>query len=236
MVTVKAVEPDLGEVSFDNRDPSWCGNCQQGRTERALHLELGKLPAGTTRVVFEVTVTQREGAQEVWPKSNASSQIWKGRVERQIKAVATGAEVLPESKSDTDTKLVRESLGAWWSTAPASAGSLFVFSRLPFADQTSVQKLGVSLTVEVWDASKLLDTQRLVAYPHEGSFMGVDELAGSAVLEDIPASLHEPGADLSAWTLRVRGDATGVPGLWHADRWWNGSFSIPLAGALKKSE
>jgi hypothetical protein len=36
--------------------------------------------------------------------------------------------------------------------------------------------------------------------------------------------------------VRVRGEPSKVPGNWEADRWWNGSFSMPLAEVFEQGQ
>ncbi len=235
-ITVRAVEPDLGEVSFDDREPTHCGTCNELRRERARNLELGMLPEGTKRVVFEVTVVQRESSEKPRTREKKDRRLWQGRLERQIEAVASVADVLPPSTRPEDTDAIRSRLMAVWSRAPEESDQLVVFLYARYDEVPALRNLGVSLTVELWNGAQRIGSGDLVVRSRRTFTDAFDDCAGNVGLKGMPKEMRAEGFEATGWELRVRANPAGVPGIWDADRWWNGSLAIPLADALEKAK
>jgi hypothetical protein len=233
-ITVRALEPDLGEVSFDDLEPQDCGNCAVAIAARAQHMRLAEFPAGTTRVVFEVTVVQRSDAEDPWSKSDGSRLLWKGRLERAIQAVSTVADAVPASRSDSDRERIRRSLSAKWSEGLREGDTLALYVGGRYSQDAALRTLGISLTIELWDGSTRLRSADLVAYASRDLLSyRVEGRGGSAFMRDLAAAMPAPAADPSKWELRVRSNPSEVPGIWEADHWWDGAFSMTLAEALE---
>jgi hypothetical protein len=105
-----------------------------------------------------------------------------------------------------------------------------------YVHQPALRGLGVSLSVELWNAEKLVHSEDLVAQKRRPWGDGFDECSGSALMPGLLKTLREPSADLSKWELRVRGNPANVPAIWDAERWWNGSFSMPLREAFENDK
>jgi hypothetical protein len=233
-ITMKAVEPDLGEVSCDNLVPEECANCAEADRSRAQHMRLAEFPPGTQRVVFQVTILQRKDADEAWPTSKGSQLLWKGQLELAIQAVPTVADAVPATRADSDRDRIRRLLFAKWSNGLREADTLSLYLSGPYSQDPALRTLGISLTIELWDGSKQLRTADLVAYAYRDFLTDrLDGRAGSAFLTGLSDAMHAPNADPSKWELRVRAKADKVPGIWEADHWWDGTFSMPLAEALR---
>jgi len=61
-------------------------------------------------------------------------------------------------------------------------------------------------------------------------------LSGVNAFDHLKAEMAGDGFDAAGWEVNVTGVPDGVLPIWEADRWWNGSSSMPLAEALKAGE
>jgi hypothetical protein len=92
------------------------------------------------------------------------------------------------------------------------------------------------LEIELRDKGAIIQTARLVAYAARRPGETATGADGSVLLKGLSNALPGKALDTDSCELRVRGDPTEAASIWDADRWWSGSFSMPLAEALRKPE
>jgi hypothetical protein len=234
-IKVKTIEPDLGAVEVENVVWWDCGNCAAGELGRRRHTRLLPLPANTSHLVLDVSIDQDQDNPKPSKAINATTRLWRGRLELPLVSVERLEDSLPSSSDVSDANALRDSMRAWW-----SPGSQLVSLCISIGGEAEkypkLHGLGHSLAVELWNDDRRVGAGRLL------SEAGADLRSGAATflsycrIEGLPYSVSMPGVDLSKWTLRVSGTSEDVLSIWEADRWWKGSFEIPLADALKAGD
>ena len=158
-IRVRAVQPDLGEVSANNLPPGGgvvgvCGDDIDERKSKNRHLRLAQLPPGTKRVRFEVSILQGDAAVKGSNPRPAPKQLWHGFLELPIEAVPTAEEILLPTTEGSDA--IRKALvaGLLKNTddpppAEPEEGLAFVV-RGDYDDYPVLRGTGLSLSLELW--------------------------------------------------------------------------------------
>ena len=232
-VDVRAIDPDLGSVSQDARLPAFCANQWNLRVAMGRHLNLWPFPEGTTRVVFDVSVQQREDPEAWDPPSQSRRLLWRGRITRPIAAVSSSSDVLPATHDPEEARSIRSSLRTTLRPSRGTWGELWVSFDAEYERTPNLGGLGMSLNVELWNGRAVVASTELIVDTEPNWIGCVERCRGRAILTGPAGAMPVAGADPSGWELRIRGATKGIPETWWADRWWDGSFSMPLAEAIE---
>jgi hypothetical protein len=234
-IRVHAVRPELGEVSANNLTHSWCGNCYESEKMRNRNLRLAELPEGTTQVLFEVTILQREDPEQRGYRREPPRQLWKGRLELPIEAVSTAEAALPSTKDGVEA--VRKAFRADRSNAKNYDGEPVFFLRGTYEEYPALRDVGIALRVELWHGDRSMGSTDVVAdKSSKFSVQRGNGFAGFGMIEGLADALRAPDVDLSSWTIRVRGTSSRALALWEADRWWSGEFTVSFADAISPDD
>jgi len=203
----------------------FCGTCSSGRALRESYQELGSLPLGKHRLVFDVHIeTDADGEESArWDselKKHVTADVrtaWRGAVELEVEIVATVAEAMPGRHDAELDRAVRDALGL----SLVAGGLQFTEPRL--YEFRALSKTALSLEYELRDASSAIRSTR---------FLGKDTWrAGTGWRAwKVPTAAHE----LANWTLHVRGIDESVLRFARADHWWNGELVIPLSELARR--
>jgi hypothetical protein len=233
-ITAVAMEPALGEVKADMLSPTGCANCDLPKRARERRLAFAPLPIGTTRVSMEITVEQRDKPGDRYGATGEVRPLWRGRVNIPVRAVPDMDQVVVPVTDDLVAVGIRKSMAGAWNKGLAS--DLPELRLTVGGDVQKYPKLrgtAVSLTVALVHDGRAVVYSRLLASDCSLRRMWPENLSGRCTIPTDKA-LAGGNPDTSGWELLVTGTHEDVLGIWEADRWWQGSFSVPLAEVLSK--
>lgn len=196
-----------------------CGNCGEARSVREGYQELGMLPLGKHRLVFDVHIEADADGNDSsrWSRAEKkhvvddSRTLWIGTYEAEVEIVPTIAEALPAARGGAIDRAVRGALRISRSNEGVRIDPLSDFYVGELAG------MAYSLEYELRRAGKLVQTLRVQEHRRGGYLLGIDVLK-------LPVAVR----DTSKWTLHVRGLDEGVMRDLDAERHWRGELVIPL--------
>jgi len=204
-----------------------CGTCAASQRRRERYQELGALPLGRHELVFDVTVERgdrgRELALDGAELRVAGDPLWHGELHLTVEVVPTLAEALPPAHDAGLDAAVRRLLDAHLYTFTHFYDVSLDLSadRAPFPELAA---LGLTLEVAlVEDGARVHELGR-VAVPERG-----ENSRGRCSPWNLPCNK----AELSRWSLRVRGVRGDALRSWNAERWWDGELVLPLEELLR---
>lgn len=233
-IALRAIEPELGAVTADNRTPSRCATCAISDSEQQRRLRMAPLPPGTHRVRVDVTIEQTE--RERFGRGE-SHLVWRGELTLPIEAVDSVELAMPPCSVPEVTADLRRSLRIDPLMGPDGARHLVVHAGGTYERFPALRGMAVTVLLQVRYRGEVREEVRITN--DRRSPAGTRDLEGfdgSELLEHVTADLADEGFDTTDWELSVTGVPDGVLPIWETDRWWNGSFSMPLAEALRAPE
>ncbi len=234
-ITARAIEPDLGQVSADNLNPSRCGNCSLGRSSRQRDLRLDAVPEGMSWVTFELTIERRGSLDRSSKQPGGVIPLWNGWIALPIRAVPSFEDALPASSTAEEAVALRASLSAYLHPADEEDPSCWLNLQVggSFADFPALRGLGLGLELQFRRADAQHGTLFLAANHGLGFWEDRSQgMLGFKRLDNLSPKLALAVADPTGLELVVVGRPRGVLSIWEADRWWSGELVIPLTEAL----
>ncbi len=232
-ITLRVLEPDLGEVAADNLLGVTCGNCALMDLNRQRSLRLRRLPLGVEQLVCNLTIEQANNPGTVF-YVRGTHRLWEGRLVIPLESVRDVDAVLPSSNRPEEEDAVRSSLCALWVEATnEDPARLRLRVGGALAARPALDGLGLDLEVEVWCGSTRVGSCSLLS-GNGRRFLdeSVESVSYSSLLE-IPQALAPIRPQDAAWSLVIAGRRNGLVSLWEADRWWAGRITMPLAAAIQ---
>lgn len=188
---------------------------------------MAPLPAGTRRVRVEASIEQAEASFASTPGSHL---VWRGELTLPIEAVDSLEQAMPSFSVPEVGADLRDSLRVIRREGSDGVRSLEVSLEVSYDRFPALRGLAVSVNLQVRNRGEVREEVRITK---EG---GLDGWYGYGKFEHLPAEMADEGFDTTDWELTVTGVPDGVLSIWEADRWWNGSVSMPLAEALRAPE
>jgi hypothetical protein len=222
-----------------------CGTSSLRTRQAGDYQRVGRLPAGTPAVEFDVLVergmdTRKRRGLEAPPPG----VLWSGTLAVPVQLV-DGVDAAIASASDPELDAaVRASVGLafrnYWKDRTSRERSAMVVIDVDTEKFPRLDATALSLRVEVLHAGRAVESVNVAAHPDDPSAKtltranGENRAFGFAFVKSIPAALETDDADLGGYELRVSGTHDGVLASWDAERWWSGSLTIPLREARKR--
>lgn len=212
-------------------DVKWgiCGNAALGELQERAWQIIGTLPAGARSVALDVKVhapdTRRFG----------KSEVWAGEIEMPIRAVATINEAIEPVNTEPLSGLVRQALAVAvhvYENSNGRTGSVALnFDRELHA---SLAEIAFGFSVDLIRDGETVGIAAICpasGVPYWGTELVQPDGDGSlTALSEV--TLSDP-AELSRWTVRIRGDGEMALRDWDRDKYWAGEFTVPLRDVLK---
>lgn len=229
-VTARAIAPELGEVVSNNMHPSWCGNCRGSQVARMRSLSFDPLPVDTTSLDLEVTIEQRAEPEERYTRNKETKLLWRGTVRVPVLAVA-GVEdaLLPTTEVEVEAAIRRSFHGNWYDAKDPRPAGLRLWLGGEHQRFPELRGVGVSLQVELWCQGTRVASELLTASQSVGFGNYKDGLRGMADFKAI-----EEADRSKSWELRCTGTSAGLLPVWETERYWSGSFTLPLTEVISK--
>jgi len=227
----------LGEVSWKH-NLSACGNCDAKYFARARTETFAELPDSTQFVDLAVTIDQAVGIALGNAQDSEERRLWHGTMRLPVTPVGSVEEALPSTDDRKVTAAVKRTFYAYFiqGSQQASEPSLGVYVGGEHAEFPDLEGVAISVTVQLRHDGDVVRELPLIASLTTLFTNYSDGLVGRGSFEHTPPEFLVPGADLDDWDLNVVGVSKGVLLIWEADRWWSGTFSVPLADALRAGE
>ena len=235
-IAVEAMNPPIGTVQADHMFlDGACGLGIDLLLDEQRSLSFAAFPPGTESIDLEVRIDQGDDPDVSRELFRRQTRLWEGKVRLPVLGVASVEDSMPSSSTAEDRKAIKESLRAWCSSYDTSAKP-FIYIALGGHgfSPPSLHGLAASLRVELWHGDEPVGTRPLVTSRGWNEIESAGWLTGQCRFEGQSMPLSQ--ADASRWEVRFVGTADGVLPIWEADRWWNGSFTIPLSDLLTRTE
>jgi hypothetical protein len=199
---------------------------------------VGPLPAGTTKVVFDVEIERggswRDGLHGDASGHPAPGMLWKGTITQPIELVDSWEQALPPASGGALDEAVRKGIGAvvreW---GPERRTLPIVLIDPDCSLHPSLATTGLDIRVELVKDGEVLAETRLLA-------SNTDVLSLMSSLSPAPLRFYDSAAlqvegdidDTRGWVLRLTGEPKDVQPLWDATQYWSGTFTIPWSEAV----
>jgi hypothetical protein len=226
---------------------STCGTYGMSMYQAWLYQELGSLPVGRQRLVFEVTIERGVESELLGRMSDPPRHapppgiLWRGLMTFETEIVATVDEAIPPRSSPELDAAVRGSMSLAFDDWANGRTAILVLDP-DVANGSHLAKLGLSLQIDVLRRGEKVGELKLLANVY-------DPLAGSNSVHGgrnqpiafcapdcIPAALEDDAEELEAWSLRVRGTSDHVWLLWEAEARWGGELEVTLADLVRREK
>jgi len=205
-------------------------------------LELGLLPPGTHRLVFDVVVDERDPPGPWIPSlpglDARPRRLGGGELAFDVEVVGSVDEALPPLATPEVDAAVRRSLGlafADWADGPA----VLLVADPDVTGDPLLATLALSLRVEVREGETVTEVRRLAPSDRDELAVGSSAHAprsaaqtfGFVRLATVPFAARDHPGERS---IRVTGTSEGVLPAWDATARWGGTLEVPLAELIER--
>jgi hypothetical protein len=100
----------------------------------------------------------------------------------------------------------------------------------------ALRGVGFSLVIELRHDDAPVDKVPVIGDRYGALDGSVRGLFGAETFNELSDGVTPPSGRCAGWELRVTGTTDRVLWVWEAERWWNGSFTMPLSEAFANAQ
>jgi hypothetical protein len=226
--------------------PSGCGTCDAADTAHDRYQELGSLPLGRHRLVFDAVVERGDAAlffleadPEQLPKPGI---LWGGELALDVEIVPSARNVVPPVTSPELDAAITAAIGIGFIDQPngdSERTAILVFEP-SLAGKRLLETTALSLSIELRRDGRYVQFGRMVVTENSSS-AAADRAGGSSPrrinvigLPALSPACEQPGPARGGWTLVIRGTSAGIERAWGTRGRWAGTIEIPLEDAIER--
>lgn len=234
IITLRAIDPPLGEVTADTTTDSNCGTMWLQRISCQRELLLEALPEGVTEIACTVTIQQLPVDTKGRLTRKGKRQLWSGLYVIPMQAVHGLEEVFPTSDSPAEIAAIRSSIRAYPRDREVGfASGVRIVVDGDHDEFPALVGLGLALEIDVRRTNKTIMALTPIMCS-SGPYKPATDTNGNNAFE-FPGDLIPTAATAPGWTIEIAGRLDrGLLTEWEADRWWSGSIEITLDEALQR--